>query len=86
MRIQIAYLGRAYPLAKQLPGQLQLAERAGIAEALSEIAKLLGEGNQLPGSCLVTVAGEHLGTISRHTERSLRDGDELVLIAPVAGG
>ena len=86
MRIHLAYLGRAYPLAKQLPKQLQLGDRAGVAEALREIATLLADGDQLSDSCLVTVAGEHLGTIARHSERSLRDGNELVLIAPVAGG
>jgi molybdopterin converting factor small subunit len=50
------------------------------------INQRLPAGRQLPPTCLVAVAGAHLGTLGRLAERELRDGDEIVFIAPVAGG
>jgi molybdopterin converting factor small subunit len=35
---------------------------------------------------LIAVAGKHLGTLASHTPSPLADGDELTVIAPVAGG
>jgi len=32
------------------------------------------------------VAGKHVGSIAQHADSPLREGDEIVLIAPVAGG
>ena len=55
-------------------------------EALGVLAALMPEGKSLPKSCLVAVSGAHVGTVASHRPRVLRDGDELVLIAPVAGG
>ena len=40
----------------------------------------------LPPTCLVIVNGRHLGTIASCESCVLRAGDELTLLAPVAGG
>jgi molybdopterin converting factor small subunit len=86
MKIRVVVTGRGYHMAEQLPEEITLAESAGIGDALTLLASHLTNGHQLPSSCLVSVSGEHLGTLSSHRPRQLRDGDELVLIAPVAGG
>lgn len=84
MRIQVAYMGRSYVSAGQLPAFLDLPESAGLNEALQQLAARLPE--PLPPSCLISVSGQHVGTWSDHPDRPLSDGDELLLIAPVAGG
>jgi molybdopterin converting factor small subunit len=86
MKIQIVYTGRSYQTAEELPSELTLAEHANVDDALAEIAHHLGDDSPLPASCLVAVCGEHVGTVASHANRQLNDGDELVLIAPVAGG
>ena len=86
MKIQIVYTGRSYQTAGQLPRELTIADDATVDDALAAVAKQLGDDHQLPGSCLVAVSGEHLGTVASHTNRPLKERDELVLIAPVAGG
>ena len=55
-------------------------------ESGSTVADLMPEGRGLPASCLVAVSGTHLGTLGNHRPHSLEEGDELVLITPVAGG
>ena len=84
--VEVVFSGRSYDTAARLPQQLQLQSNAQIGDALEAIASALGGPDKLPSSCLVAVAGEHLGTIEHHKPRALSDGDELVLIAPVAGG
>lgn len=85
MKIRITYLGRSYQHAETLPDQIDLESGSTIVDAVQQVNALLGE-TELPGSCLVTVSGEHVGSVASYTDRPLRDGDELVLIAPVAGG
>ncbi len=86
MKIRIVVTGRNYHAAKPLPEALELAEGQGVDDALAALAETLPEGQSFPASCLLVVSGQHLGTISQHQPRELRDGDELALIAPVAGG
>ncbi|MEO8494707.1 MAG: MoaD/ThiS family protein [Planctomycetota bacterium] len=86
MKIQISYTGRSYQTASLLPAELTLADGGTVDDALRLLAKNLGDGQQLPPSCLVAVSGQHIGTLASYTNRSLRDRDELILIAPVAGG
>lgn len=86
MNIRFIVSGRNYNLADSLPDRLSLEEGAGVTEAIAAVERLLPRGSSLPASCLVAVSGIHLGTVGRHSPRTLRDGDELVLIAPVAGG
>lgn len=86
MKLRIAVTGRSYNHAEGLPGELTLADGASLEDAIREMTGLLGDRQTLPSSCLVTLAGRHLGTLGSYENAELRDGDELVLIAPVAGG
>ena len=86
MRIRINYTGRSYQIAELLPDEITLAEGAGLEDALQAVRGLLPDGEQPPASCLVACAGEHRGTVASHSGGQLTDGDELDLIAPVAGG
>jgi len=86
MKIRLVLSGRSYDAAGSIPRELELPPGATVADAVALLARLLPEGRGLPPSCLVAVAGKHLGTLSGHAEHVLADGDELVLIAPVAGG
>ncbi|MCH8923595.1 MAG: MoaD/ThiS family protein [Planctomycetes bacterium] len=86
MKLRIAVTGRGYHQAQGLPGELTLAEGASVEDALGEISGLLGDRQALPPACLVSLAGRHLGTLGSYENALLNDGDELVLIAPVAGG
>lgn len=86
MKIQLVYTGRSYQIAERLPSELNLPDTARLDDALAAVNELLSEEDQLPASCLVSISGEHLGTLTTHDNRALNAGDELVLIAPVAGG
>ncbi|MDA1052477.1 MAG: MoaD/ThiS family protein [Planctomycetota bacterium] len=86
MKIQISYTGRSYQAASLLPAEITLDDGATVDDALCLLKKDLSDDQQLPGSCLVAVSGEHIGTLTNYTNRPLRDRDELILIAPVAGG
>jgi molybdopterin converting factor small subunit len=84
--IQIVFTGRSYQTSAQLPDTLELRDDAGVGDAIAALRLALGDADSLPSSCLLAVSGEHLGTVENHEPRTLEDGDELVLIAPVAGG
>jgi len=86
MRIHIVLTGRADPGGDQFPGQLELPEDSHVSDAVAAIKDSLPEGESLPKSCLLAVAGRHLGTLDQHENRLLADGQELLLIAPMAGG
>ncbi|MCO6454630.1 MAG: MoaD/ThiS family protein [Pirellulaceae bacterium] len=86
MKIQVIYTGRGYQLAELLPDELELDDAAGVGDALRLLAKRLPADVRLPDTCLISVSGQHLGTLAQHNSVRLRDGDELTLIAPVAGG
>jgi molybdopterin converting factor small subunit len=86
MKIQVVIPGRSYDKSAELPETLELSDGATVDDALAMLDEILGEAGKLPESCLVAVAGRHLGTIADHPAQPLRDGDELVLFSPVAGG
>ncbi len=86
MKIRIVLSGRGYDVAESVPEALELPEGAAVADVLLAVNERLPEDRPLPTACLIAVAGVHLGTVSRHREQELHDGDEVVLIAPVAGG
>jgi molybdopterin converting factor small subunit len=86
MKIQVIVSGRSYPTFAEIPARLELPDGATVAAALESLAERMPAGSALPPSCLLAVSGTHLGTLADHRARTLADGDELVVIAPVAGG
>lgn len=86
MNIQVVITGRGYDAAANVPERLTLPDGCGLDEALRTVAAMMPGEKGLPESCLVAVGGNHLGTVSSHGPCVLRDGDELMIIAPVAGG
>jgi molybdopterin converting factor small subunit len=54
--------------------------------ALKKMQQIASEEVMLPPTCLVIVNGRHLGTVASCESCVLRAGDELTLLAPVAGG
>ena len=86
MKVRLVVSGRNYDAADAIPEQLTLPEGSSVDEALQAVAELVAPEKALPESCLVAVSGTHLGTLRSHKPHVLTDGDELVLIAPVAGG
>jgi molybdopterin converting factor small subunit len=86
MIVKVMIAGRGYDAAQHIPEQLALAEQATLDDALEAINRLLPDGHPLAASCLVAISGEHVGTVGVHPSRRLHEGDELVIIAPVAGG
>ncbi len=86
MKIRVTISGRHYDRADALPSELSLPQDCSLDEALRRLAEMLGESNRLAGTCLVAVSGKHLGTLASHRPCTLCDGDELLVLAPVAGG
>jgi molybdopterin converting factor small subunit len=85
MKIRVVVTGRQYHAAETLPRELSLSEGSGVDAALASLAGYTPDG-RLSESCLLAVSGVHLGTVGKHADQALRDGDELLLLAPVAGG
>lgn len=86
MKVSLVITGRHYDVSDTVPDSIDLPEGATINDALAVIAETKQSESPLPASCLVAVGEKHLGTIASHEEVPLRDGDEVILIAPVAGG
>jgi hypothetical protein len=86
MKLKITYMGRSYDASAPFPPELELPADATVDDALREILSLLPAPAALPDSCLVVISGRHLGTVARHENPVLTATDEIVLIAPVAGG
>jgi len=86
MQIEVVISGRSYHLSDAIPKQLTLDDASTLDDALDEIASQTSEDARLPDSCLVAVSGKHQGSIGKHQNPTLRDGDELVIVAPVSGG
>ena len=86
MQVQVVYSGRNYDAAAAVPQRLTLPEGCSLDEALQVLRGLFPAGQPLAESCLVAVSGTHLGTVRKHRSHQLQAGDELILIAPVAGG
>ena len=86
MHIRLFMTGRNYDFATALPDHLSLADKATLDDALEQLASLLPGGETLPPSCIVAVSGKHCGTLANHRAEVLHDDDELVILAPVAGG
>jgi len=86
VKIRLVVIGRGYDAVEDMPEQWEVPEDAGIEDVICMLLERYGEGPGWAASCLVAVGGRHLGTIARHEPATLREGDELTLIAPVAGG
>jgi molybdopterin converting factor small subunit len=86
MKITLVVTGRSYHLTKNIPPELELDEGSSLSDAISAIDGHLPREHPLPQSCLIAIGGKHVGTVGTHPPKDLRDGDELVIIAPVAGG
>ena len=86
MRIIIELMGRSYHTADQLPTELDLPDGATLDDAVTQINQHLPAEHPLPQSCLLIVSGKHLGTLGAHDPTTLNEGDEVMLVAPVAGG
>ena len=84
MQIQLFITGRMYHLAADAPDSLDLPDGASLKDAVVHMQSQLPE--PLPDSTLVSVGGRHCGAIGLLEEATLKDGDELMLLVPVAGG
>lgn len=84
MKIRIVITGRGYDAA-QAPREVEVPAGATVSRA---IAAALGsdESGQMATSTLVIAGGRHLGTLADYEDAALADGDELMLLQPVAGG
>ncbi len=84
MQIRILMTGRGYHVVQSLPAAIELGDGATVGDALS---KLRCEVESLiVDSMMVLVDGKHVGTVAEHEPVVLREGCELELLAPVAGG
>jgi molybdopterin converting factor small subunit len=86
MRIRVVISGRGYDAAVGVPATWEVADATTLDELLRAVNERLPAGRTLSPSCLIAVSGAHLGTMARHAARNLCEGDEVLLIAPVAGG
>jgi len=86
MKLKIIITGRAYHATASLPDELTLPDSATLDDALAALAELSPDDQPLSDNCIVALSGRHLGTLGTHETAPLTDGDELALIAPVAGG
>ncbi len=86
MKIQVIISGRAYHTMQDVPESLDLAGAATLDDALARIGDHLSDHEQLPPTAMIAVGGKHVGTLARHESCDLSDGDDIVLIVPVAGG
>ena len=92
MKIRLVISGRNHPTSDAVPEHLDISDGATVDDALRSLAEQLADvtGSDsdapLPNSCLIALSGTHLGTLADHRSPPLSDGDELVVIAPVAGG
>ncbi len=85
MKVRVVYSGRSYPEAASLPGELELPPGATLAAALSMLCGGT-RSRYLSSACLVAVSGKHVGSLADCQDRELHENDEILLIAPVAGG
>lgn len=86
MKIRLVVIGRGYDAVEDMPEQWDVPEDASVEDIICMLLKRYGDGPGWAASCLVALRGRHLGTVGSHEPATLREGDELTLIAPVAGG
>lgn len=86
MKIRLTVTGRMYHHAGGLPAELELPEGVTLRQAINRVNELLPPEAPLSAASLIAVAGQHVGNVGGFADRPLRDGEELTIIAPVAGG
>ena len=86
MKIRVILTGRSYHNASSLPDELELPADAMLSHALAAINDRLSADATLPTTCLIALAGQHVGNVGGYEDIPLADGQELTLVAPVAGG
>jgi molybdopterin converting factor small subunit len=86
LNVQIVFMGHCYDAVQSVPDRLCLPDGATVDDALKAITGQLSGDNRFSASCLVAVSGMHVETLGDHRAMILKDGDELFLLAPVAGG
>lgn len=86
MKIRILALGRGYHHGISLPDQFELPFGAVVGDAVRVWEAALPPGTCASPTALAAVSGCVLGTITEAATFSLADGDELLIISPVAGG
>ena len=86
LKIRLVVTGRGYHAAETLPAQWDVPDHATVDDVIRMLLELYGDGPGWSATCLIAVAGRHLGTVASHEPAILREGDEVTLIAPVAGG
>lgn len=86
MLIRLVFMGHGYHQASDWPEQIEVPAGADVTQAVKALQNLAVEPLSLPPTCLVIVNGRHLGTIAHCDACTLTAGDELTLLAPVAGG
>ena len=84
MKVRIVLTGRGYDAA-DVPAELELREGATLEDAVAQLREQLGNA-RLAASALVIVAGKHVGTLAAFDNVVLADGEEVMLLQPVAGG
>jgi len=85
MKVRISVMGRASAGPSSVPAEIELPAGATLADAL-EALRANGRGFPWSESTLVAVSGRHAGTLARHAPLPLQENDEVLLLAPVAGG
>ncbi len=86
MKVRLTLMGRGYDRTSSLPSEVDVTLGACLGDVLHLIQSHYGELVPLSTSWLVVVNGQHLGTVERYEDVELRERDDLMLIAPVAGG
>ncbi len=86
MKIRFVYSGRNYDAVASLPPEMELPEGSNVDDLLAHVNRLLPQDRPLPASAMLAASGQHLGTIGQHSPRVLGEGDEVMIVAPVAGG
>lgn len=86
MKIRLVISGRNYELTEPFPETIELPDGSTLDDALERLSARFSEGHSFPPSCLLGVAGKHVGTVGSHHPTTLSDNDEIVIFAPVAGG
>jgi molybdopterin converting factor small subunit len=86
VNVRIAVVGWQYHVTGQLPRSVEVLDGATVDVALTALRAAMPDGRELSPHAMLAVAGRHIGTVELHDACRLREGDEMMVIVPVAGG